>query len=438
VNLRFRYPARAAKMQVWTTVLLLCTCGWVSLAKAQDVLSGNQDLLPQKAIAVQNRPRPEYDPLGITLGAFRLLPELTAGASYDDNIYATDTNTVGDSLSTVSGSFSLQSLAPEPSLSASGGFTSNTYLHHHVEDYLDFNGQTGVGYSLGRATAFSASGQFSRAHVAREDTGFPQEAIEPPSFDTVGGLMDVRHSLLRGNLDLSGQFLSLNYHDARLAQGVDLSQDFKDHAELTLDLRNTFVVGQTVSAFLRIIHKQYDYKQGSDTGSLNRDATADSLGGGATFEITNLMKGEIGVGVLHLRNHDVVNGHQNTLSTLSNIEVYLTPIITAAATVERATGAANIIGSTNFISTNATARLDYELRRNLILTASFTRDYRLYTGIDQAETILRGSAKARWLLNRSLKFDLSYTVSRRTSPLPAYLGQNYKENTVEADVELDL
>jgi hypothetical protein len=44
----------------------------------------------------------------------------------------------------------------------------------------------------------------------------------------------------------------------------------------------------------------------------------------------------------------------------------------------------------------------------------------------------------RWLLNRSLRADLAYTLSRRTSPLQAFLGQNYSERVVEATLELAL
>lgn len=413
--------------------------GYCEIALGQDVLVGNQDLLPSRVVSVQTRPRPEYDPLGITVGTFRLFPTLTVDESYDDNVYATDTRPLSDYLTTVSGDLNLQSLRLGSALSASAGFASNRYLHNSVEDYLDFHGTAGYSHFLGLSDALNLTGQFNRAHVARENTGFPQEAVTPPAYDTAGGSVDLRHALAHGNLELNTQLLAFIYYGALLPNHALLSQNFKNRDELTIDFRGNYLVGPSTSTFLRLLHKEYLYKRDSTIGGgTNRDATADTVGGGATFQVTNLMKGEIGVGVLRLKTHSLKNSSQTTLSTLSNIEFYLTPILTATATVERATGAATIIGSDTYISTNATARLDYELRRNLILSTSFTRDYREYTGLNEAETILQATAKARWLLNRSLSLDFSYSYSKRSSPLPTYLGQNYRENIVEAGINLGL
>jgi hypothetical protein len=438
VNVRPPRIAGDRKLPASLAVILVFACGTLSSVKAQDVLVGNADLLPQKATGVQDRVRPEYDPLGIKVGAFQLDPALTIGETYDDNIYATDRNLVGDSLTTTTGTLRAQSLGAGAAISGSGSFTSNRYLHNSVEDYLDFSTLANVGYLFGYSTTLNGSGQYTRTHLSRQDPSFPEDALTPPGLDTSGGSFDIRHTLVHGNLDLNVQLLSLNYHDAELPHDVFLSQDFRDNTELTFDLRDNFLVGQTVSAFLRVIHKEYDYKHDAQSGTLNRDTVADTAGGGAAFQITNLMNGEIGVGVLRLRNHDAVNSNTTTVSIRSNIEFYLTQLLTATAAVERGEGPAYITGSASFISTSATATLDYEFRRNVILTATFSRDYRNYTGINASETTLQGSAKARWLINRSLKLDFSYTLASRRSPLQTYLGENFNDRAVDLELELAL
>jgi hypothetical protein len=405
-------------------------------AKAQDVLVGNPNLFPQRTVGVQDRPRPEYDPLGFRIGAFQLSPSLTVEESYDDNIYATDRNSVSDFLTATTGAVSVQTLGTGFSLSAKGAFTANEYRHNSVEDFLDYNGSVGAGDLLGYSTTISASGQFAHAHVSRQDPSFPGEAITPPSFDTSGGSIDIRHNLAHGNIDLNLQLLSFNFHDAELSDHILLAQDFKDHNEITLDLRDNFVVGQSVSTFLRAIHKEYDYGHDAQAGLLNRNSAADTAGGGVSFQITNLMTGEIGAGVLRLKNHDAVDNNLTTVSVLSTLEYFVTPLTTVTATFERASGAANIPGSSSFISNNAKATLDYELRRNVILSATFSRDSRLYTGIDATETTLQGGATARWLLNRSLKLQMAYTVASRTSPLQTYLGQNFNDRVIDFEIEL--
>jgi hypothetical protein len=395
-------------------------------------------LVPLKAVSVQNRPRPEYDPLGILLGAVRVSPQLTIGESYDDNIYATDTGKVGDRVTTLTGSVGVQSPGQRPSLAASGGFTSQTYARNSLENYLDWNGGVSVADGLGYRTSLSARATAARNHLAREDPSFPAIAVAPPGFDTRGALLEVRHDLARGNLDLNASFQSLSFNDAQLPQDVSLPQSFKDRNEVLLDLRGNFLVGPTTAAFLRVVHRALNYKRSTQASDFDRDATTDNLGGGATFQITNLMRGEIGIGVLHLKTHDAAQGNQTTLAYRSSLEIYLTQLMTATLTAERTTGPADIPGSSSFVGTTLTAGLDYELRRNLILSTSFSRFQRAYTGIAASETTSQGDVKARWLLNRSMTLNFGYTLSRRTSPLQTYLGQNYTEKVVEASVAFAL
>jgi hypothetical protein len=410
----------------------------VAHVRAQDVLAENQDLIPLKVIGVRNRPRPEYDPLNIPLGAFRLSPQLTVGESYDDNIYASNTAVAGDRITILTSKASVQSVGQHPSVSVSGGFTSQTYAHNTLENSLDWDGGASLADGLGYRTSVNAGATVVRSHLAREDPSSPTMAIEPLSFDKRGALLEVRHDFPRGNLDLHAELQSFEFHQARLPGDVRLSEGFRNRNELTVDLQGNFLAGPSTSAFVRVVHDQQNYQRDSQQDDLDRDAITDTLAGGTTFQLTNLMRGELGIGVLHLRNHDPRQGRQTTLALRSNIEMYLTQLLTATLTVERTTGPADIAGSSSYVGTSVTAGLDYELRRNLILSADVSRFRRAYTGIDAGATTSQGGIKAYWLLTRSLKARLGYTLSRRTSPLETYLGQNYTERVVGATLELTL
>src|SRR3546814_12507505 len=53
------------------------------------------DEVPRGA-TVAERPRPDYDPPGVRLGGFLLLPDLTVAASFTGTIYATQNNPATD------------------------------------------------------------------------------------------------------------------------------------------------------------------------------------------------------------------------------------------------------------------------------------------------------------------------------------------------------
>jgi hypothetical protein len=63
----------------------------------------------ERGETVLSRQRPDYDPLGIRLGGFKLRPSLVLGESYDTNIFATRTNTVSDFKTTIAPSVDLRS-----------------------------------------------------------------------------------------------------------------------------------------------------------------------------------------------------------------------------------------------------------------------------------------------------------------------------------------
>ena len=56
---------------------------------------------PQPNVTVQDRPRPDYDPIGLRAGSFFFYPTFELGGLYDDNVYATRKNTEAELATTV-------------------------------------------------------------------------------------------------------------------------------------------------------------------------------------------------------------------------------------------------------------------------------------------------------------------------------------------------
>src|SRR5271163_1858458 len=63
----------------------------------------------ERGASVLDRPRPEYDPLGLRLGSFFLYPKLELGELYSDNVFATQSNKKTDFITVVSPTLDLRS-----------------------------------------------------------------------------------------------------------------------------------------------------------------------------------------------------------------------------------------------------------------------------------------------------------------------------------------
>ena len=78
--------------------------GWFVLASVAAVAAPTggaeaQSLVPrdvERGITVGTRPRPDFDPLGVRLGGFRLDASLEAGLGWDSNLLGTSRNRVSD------------------------------------------------------------------------------------------------------------------------------------------------------------------------------------------------------------------------------------------------------------------------------------------------------------------------------------------------------
>src|SRR5262245_66377031 len=55
--------------------------------------------------SVFQRPRPDYDPLGLRFGSWLFYPEMTVAAAYDDNIFATESDRTDDFIFTATPAF---------------------------------------------------------------------------------------------------------------------------------------------------------------------------------------------------------------------------------------------------------------------------------------------------------------------------------------------
>src|SRR5687767_13916781 len=62
-----------------------------------------------RGVTVTTRPRPEYDPLGVRLGAFRLDAAAELGLGYEDNVFGRENDRIGDGFFSSGGSASLVS-----------------------------------------------------------------------------------------------------------------------------------------------------------------------------------------------------------------------------------------------------------------------------------------------------------------------------------------
>lgn len=351
---------------------------------------------------VQERPRPEYDPLGRPLGGFDLHANVELGVESTNNLFATETAEQDDIIYSVAPNARLASHWSRHALAiaAGGVFTSH-------QDFSSEDAETGYLRASGRLDIGSDSAVLAELALSDE----VESRTDPDSLG-VSQLVDfsrsrvavtARHSLNRFRLSGTLSTQALDFSDAGA-----IDQDFRDRTDTAGTARVEFALNPRVSMLASVTADDREYDNAPGLTSDGRTYLA-----GIRVDLTNLIQGELAVGQFD-RSYD--NGDSIDGTAISgNVEWYITRLTTVTL---RAGQEAQESGATTlspYVNTLYGVRVDHELLRNLILSAGIRRDARDYQDIDREDEATYADAGAEWLLNRRIALNARYVHEENDS-----------------------
>jgi hypothetical protein len=356
-----------------------------------------------ESVSVRDRPRPEYDPLGVRLGGFNLNATLDLGVANSDNIFAEETGEDEDTIFTAGLRGRLQSNWSRHALAFDAGATSVSYDEFSSEDYdTSFAGVAGR-LDIGSNTNVNASARIAHEVESRRDPDAPTQGTPRAEFDRTELAIGAQHRFSRFRL---GATLSQVENDY---EGL---QNFRDYDETRLTGRLEAEVTPRIGLLFQASTDERDY---DNTPALSSDGQTYLVG--ATLHLTDLMEGEIAVGQFQ-RDYDF-GGSTDGLAASANLEWYITRLTTLTFTAER--NSEDVVGATTalpYIESRYGARVDHELLRNLILTAGTEFGSREYDTIARDDDFMSADVGADYLVNRRFVIHGRYEHAEVESDVP--------------------
>jgi hypothetical protein len=188
---------------------------------------------PDHAVSVRERPHPEYDPLGMRFGAFKLNASLDLDVASTDNLFAAPSGSAVDDII----------YAEAPTLRLASDWSRNALVIDaggRFTQHGDFSSEdANTGYlrgagrlDIGASTSISASARIAHQVTPRTDPDNPSIG-GPVEYDRTDGSIGIeqRFTRLRVQGDISGSKYS-----------YDGAQTFRDntqtagHGRVTFDL----------------------------------------------------------------------------------------------------------------------------------------------------------------------------------------------------------
>lgn len=392
------------------------TTGLFLLIAPGDTLAQDVNLFARdRNVAVTQRGRPELEALGIRAGTLMVYPKVQGDVGYDSNVLASEDGEVSDTFLRLIPSVDVESDWSRHAFRATAETTVTRF-----NDLTNENSQIWRLNSFGRVdvqrqTQLTGGADIARLVEPRTASNTPQSIADPIEYDSRSYNAGIAHTFNR--LRATGRFdvRDYDYDDGRSIGGAIVDQDARDQTTTELLTRIDYAVSPATAIFGRVIWNDRQFDSAGDVLTPNRDSQGLNAIVGANFELSNLVRGEFGVGYLQQEFDDPSYGEFSGLSASGRLEYFVSPLLTLGLVGDRSVGDSGIAGTAGFLNTTLQVTADYELRRNIIVSGRLGTAVEEFEDIDRENIRYFGTLRATYLMNRRIGITATYDFETRES-----------------------
>ena len=222
--------------------------------------------------------------------------------------------------------------------------------------------------------------------------------VEPVQVQTQRAFLGGERQAGRVRVRLEGGLTQADFQDVALIGGGVADQDFRDEETRALRGRIDVALTPDTALFVSAGRTERDFDEA--TGFATRDFDQSEALIGASFDITRLVRGEVGLGYTWAEFADAAQDDLNGFAASTTVEWFPAEMTTVRLDLRRGVQASGIIGASAFTETAAGLRIDHELRRNLLLNAEVGYVQGDFEGLAREDELVRAAVGGDWLVNR--------------------------------------
>jgi len=384
---------------------------------------------------VRTRRRPDFDPIGFRLGTWRLYPSIAIDAGYESNLF-------GDKHSPDSAAFAALrpsvALDADPSwgalvLAANGRFARFVNKAPANEDSFTVNAYGR--YDITGDIRLEAGANFGQQIERRDSSGFPDGRVEPVRY--LQSQVFVRATRQAGDLRVTGaiDYTGFDFRDTKaLTSGGSVisivDQDLRDQHVLRGNLRADYSVAPDLAVFAQGIVQSVDFRIAEIApGVPNLGGKTYTALTGVSFSGNSLVRGSVGVGYVWRRFGSAGAKDISGLAINADMALFVTPLLTLSAKASRSVEEAVLRNASGYVSTAASVRADYELKRWLVVRAGAGYRYDNFRLNPRKDKVFDANVGATYNVDRHIAFEGSAAFVSRTIDNDPFAA-SYKDVTV--------
>ncbi|MBY9067955.1 outer membrane beta-barrel protein [Hyphomonas sp. WL0036] len=393
-----------------------------------------------KYTAVQDRSQPEFDPEPVRLGAFMVRPAAEASVSYSDNVFFSGANEESGMIARVGAEVSGDTMWSVHNLGFDVSAYRNEYVDQGDESYNDLRARLRGRVDVSRSFALGGS-VFVEDRVERR-TEFVNEFSPdaPIGLNIQGATVEANYQSDRFRWTNAAGIRQEDYENGReIGSGLPIDQSYRDRSVKDARTRLSYAVSPNFAVFGQATYQQSDYDTLQFIGGnlRSRDSQGYTVSGGVDFELTSLVRGDVAVGYLNETKDDSYFSDVSGLSVDGRVQWFPTQLTTVTFTGGRRVSDTGAFSAPTALDTNFGVRLDHELRRNIILSASARYNQYDFEESNRKDENTEFGVTALYKMNRRVHFNAFVSrFDRDISGAPFFVEPSIGETTAGIGVRL--
>jgi hypothetical protein len=374
----------------------------------------------------------QFDPVGVTVGGFRLRPAIEVTGGYDSNPART-ANGKPSWFAVVAPELLANSNWANHELTAA---IRSSYTAYDTATNLDrpaLDAKVTGRVDVSRYTHLNLESTFI---VGTDNPGSPNiqsDLSRLPIFTTLGGAAGLTQSFNRLDVSLKGIAERTVYQNSSFIDGSTASNADRDYNRFGSELRTSYELTPGVKPFVELGADSRIHDIPIDRSGMRRDSDGWYVKAGSTFELTRLIVGDMSIGYLTRTYKDPSLPDLSGLLVDGSLVWTATTLTTVKLTGKTSASETTVAGVSGIFSRDVGLQVDHAFRRWLIATlkvgAGFD-EYRGSTREDERYTVSLGLAYA---LSRDLQLKGEFRQEWRHSNSP---GIDYAASVVLFGVRL--
>jgi hypothetical protein len=384
--------------------------------------------IPPEDLPVRKRQHPGYEPVGIRAGSWMFNPSMITGGFFDSNVFSSSNAKRSDLAAVFEPSLRAHTLWERHGIdlkldTQSTVYKENSSLNQNNAS-LKGNAWIDIAHDLALLTNF----QVAHLNEGVGSLNSPANAIAPTPYNLLSGDVTLRKQFNRLTTSVGFRTDSYDFGSTRAQDGTVINQDARDGQIYSLHGRIDYAISSVLGVFGGVEGNQRDIRglPGHTLDSQGYRALT-----GVTVGLGNLVTGEFGVGYVQQRFVDPTIGTIDGPSYRAQLTWRPTRLLDVHFKAEQLVTQTSVTSATGVLANAVQIGLDYELRRNVIVSLAAGYETDRFFGQLRKDNVTTSDARVKYLLNRFSSISAYYQFTARSSDIAVF---NYDKHLVGLNV----